>query len=209
MKLNLKKITPPDRWPVEREDMFNMLKLDPTNPANRREGEFIEDLIAAATAYFEDVTGRAFITQTLEMELTPDIVPRVDAGITTNIYENLPEKIKIWRPPCQEVLSVTAVDQDLTEHVISPTVYNVNIKQEPAELRLNYNQLWPFYLRGWFKIRFIAGYGDALSDVPPVIRHAIRVTVSQWYASRESMDYMLPAQAMDLVADLRLEVGDL
>ena len=71
MRYTLKVITPPDRWPVEREDMFNFLKLDISDPAMSREKQLVEELIAAATSMLEELTGRAFITQTLEMIMTP------------------------------------------------------------------------------------------------------------------------------------------
>lgn len=209
MKYTLKVITPPGRWPVERADVMNMVHLDPDNPNNARDQMLLEDLIAAATSKCEQLTGRAFITQTLELTLTPVIIPKVTSGITTYAYEQLPETIKIWRPPCQTITGITATAQDLSVHTISPTIYNADIDQEPAMIRLNFNAWWPFYIRGWYKIQYVAGYGDKLSDVPGPIRHAIRITVAQWWASRENFDYTVPTQAVDLLDNYAIEANDL
>ena len=209
MRYTIKIITPPTGWPVERDDMFNMLKLDMTNPGYSREAQFIDDLIAAATLKCERYTGRAFMTQTLTMIMNPAILPSVTGGVTSYNTENLPETIPVWRPPCQVIHSIKIIGQDLVEHTVTPGTYNVNINQEPALIRLNFGAYWPIYIRGWYEINFDAGYGDTIDTVPPDIRHAIRLTVAQWYASRENLDYTLPTQAVDLLDDYAIDVCEL
>jgi len=211
MRYALKTITPPKTYPVDRDDVFNMLKLDPTNPALVREGQFIEDLIAAATAMIEDYCGRAFITQTLELTLIPDIKGFFNVGNQKYLYETLPQIIKLWRPPCQSVVSFTAIDQAGTSHLQPVGRYAVSTDMEPAEIQLMYGGVWEYYIRGRYVIRYIAGYGDTIDTVPALIRNAIRLTVAQWYASRENLDYTIPVQAVDLLShsNLRIEASDL
>jgi hypothetical protein len=212
MRYTLKTIEAPTQYPVETEAMMRFVRLDTTNPAyttTSDEGLFVEDLIGAATAMLEELTGRAFMTQVLEMVMTPVLRPGVTAGMSTYAYELLPDPIKLWRPPCQLVLGVYATDQAGTSYAQSSANYTVNYDQQPAEITLKEGGAWNYYNRGAYKIRYVAGYGDTIDDVPHQIRQAIRVTVAQWYAQRENMDYSLPTAAVDLISNLALEVRDL
>jgi uncharacterized phiE125 gp8 family phage protein len=209
LRRNIQIITPPTDEPVTLERAFNVLKLDISNPALTDEKLFVTDLITAARLKLERFTGRAFMTQTLKMVLSPEIKPTITGGVMTYYSENLPETIPIWRPPCQEVYSVKVIGQDLIEHTVPEGTFNVNYNAEPALIRLNFGAYWPIYIRGWYEICYEAGYGDAPGDVPKDIRHAIEVTVAQWYAQRENQDYTLPTGAVDLVDDYAIEVGDL
>jgi len=211
MRYALRTITPAASYPVEREDVFNMVKLDPSNPALVREGAYIEDLIASATAMIEDYCGRAFITQTLELTLIPDIKGFFNVGNQKYLYETLPQIIKLWRPPCQSVTSFTAIDQYGTTYLQPAGRYQTNTDMEPAEIQLMYGGVWDYYIRGHYRIQYIAGYGDTLDKVPSQIRNAIRLTVAQWYASRENLDYTIPVQAVDLLShgNLKIEASDL
>ena len=211
MRYALKTITPPTMYPVDRDDIFNMVKLDSSNPALIREAVFIEDLIASATAMIEDYCGRAFITQTLELTLIPDIKGFFNVGNQRYLYETLPQIIKLWRPPCQSVTSFTVIDQAGTSHLQPAGRYATNTSMEPAEIQLMYGAVWEYYIRGYYVIRYIAGYGDTIDTIPPQIRNAIRLTVAQWYASRENLDYTIPAQAVDLLShgNLKIEASDL
>jgi hypothetical protein len=202
-------ITPPANYPVETDDMMNFLKMDYSNPALARERQFIEDLIAGATTLLELYTGRAFMTQTLEMVLKPrlKVIPKL-AGLTY-AYEALPGLIKLYRPPCQEVTGVCAVEQDGTTHAQPDDSYVVNIETQPAELQLVYGAVWIYYIRGYYRIQYTAGYGDTIDKVPPLIRQAVRLTVAQWYGARELHDYSLPTLATDLVQSYRIEAGEL
>ena len=209
MRYSLKKITPPNGYPLDRDDVFNMLKLDPSNPALAREAQYIEDLIASAVGKLEDYCARAFMTQTYDMVLVPNLetVPNVAGKVYG--YQVLPMVIKIWRPPCQSVLSVVCVDQMGVEHVQNAVNYSVNYDVEPAELQLVYGGYWEWWVSGYYKIRFTAGYGDNLSDVPPELRNGLRMCVAEWYAGRENLDYSIPPTAIDAVSDFIISPGDL
>ena len=214
MRYTINTITPPVGYPVEREDMMRFLKMDTSNPAFSSEGAFIEDLIAAATSMLESYTGRTFMTQTLEMVMVPDIEPISTLHGLTYRYESLPRLFKIRRPPCQSVTGVYVIDQTGASHTQSTSYYTTNLYADPAEIALNYEGNWEDYSWGeyyqeYFKVRYVAGYGDTIDTIPPQIRQAIRLTVAQWYASREALDYTIPTQAVDLLQNLKIESWDL
>jgi uncharacterized phiE125 gp8 family phage protein len=52
-----------------------------------------------------------------------------------------------------------------------------------------YDKVWPSArsVRDAVQIRFIAGYGDAASDVPQAIKQAILLLVGHWFENREAV----------------------
>lgn len=199
MRVTLRTITPAVNLPVEREDMLLQLRLSEGNPLFATEILHLEKLMGAATKACEDYCARAFVTQVLEMIVTPEVVPSQDAGILTYAYELLPDPIKLWRPPLQGTVTVTAVDLDGVEHVQAAGMYSVNANEEPGTIRLKWLGWWEYYVRGYYKIRYTAGYGLAKTDVPIAIRNAIELTTAQWYMQREKVDYTIPPTATALL----------
>lgn len=201
MKITLKKLTEPGCFPIETNDAMNMVKLDPSNPANAQARVFIEHLIASATDALEKYTTRCFITTNFVQTLVPRLVRLPNVANSIYGYEVLPELIKLWRAPVQEVTSIVAVNQKLVENVQPPTNYAVNLDVEPCEISLVYGGYWAWWVRGWYKFYFTAGYGDTPDKVPPKLRQAIRMTVAAWYATRENLDYTIPPAAMAAADD--------
>jgi hypothetical protein len=87
--------------------------------------------------------------------------------------------ITIPLPPLQQVVSVTYLDINDAVQTLDPSTYVVN-SDAPSDLSLIESATWPTAaLRaGAVKLRFIAGYGDAGSDVDETIRMAIALQVS-------------------------------
>lgn len=210
MRYALKIINPAVNYPVESGDMLKFLRIDCSDPAMAGEAAFVDDLIGAATSMLEELSGRAFITQTLELRLAPSVKRSIVAGVSGYSYESLPDIIKLWRPPCQSVTSVYAVDLAGATHLQAASNYSFNIYTEPAEIQTSETgNGWEYYVGGYYKIQYICGYGNTIDKVPPQIRNAIRLTVAQWYASRENLDYSVPNQAIDLLTNLTIEIDDL
>jgi len=118
-------------------------------------------------------TWRAFITQTLEYWL--DSFPNVDS-------------VRMPMPPLQSVSSIKYYDVDNVEYTIAATEYYVDTKDQfGGWVTLNDSKSWPTTtLRpaNGVCITFVAGYGDAGSDVPADIRHAILLMVTDAYENR-------------------------
>lgn len=131
----------------------------------------IGSLILAAREYCENKTNRQFITATYVMSL--DAFPS--------------EGISIPRAPLQSIINISYYDLNGDSQTLASSVYRVDSSSEPGRLSLAYNQTWPGVLKvtGSINIHFLAGYGDAASDVPDGIKAAMKLLIGHWYANRE------------------------
>lgn len=212
MRFDLKVKTAATSYPVTLAEVENMIAYDSTNPMHAREELFINSLISAAVAMLENYLGRAFMSQTLKLYVTPEITALHSiAGERYALqyaYELLSDPIKLWRPPCQSVSNIIAYDQVNTAHLQAPGNYTANINIEPATVNLSYGAVWEWYIAGYYAIEYIAGYTSA-ANVPIEIRNAILLTVAQWYKDREQMNFAIPPTATALVEHLKLSSWDL
>ncbi|NTU67971.1 MAG: hypothetical protein HGB02_03715 [Chlorobiaceae bacterium] len=130
----------------------------------------LDDLIAAATAEVEEICSRALITQTWELVLPENALCGRD--------------IMIPRPPLQSVTSVQYTDSNGDQQTASADLYQVDIKAEPGRIKLEPGSQWPAVGVGYSEpvmVKFVAGYGDASTDVPQKIKQAIIALVVHWY----------------------------
>lgn len=129
------------------------------------EDELIQLLIQAAREQAQHETGRALITQGLQM------------------LEPATCRIRLCRPPLQEITSVVALDEDGAETAVDATDYRIDetgllpvlvIKTMPADA---------LHVR----VQYTAGYGEARTDVPAAIRRWMLLHISTHYEHRESV----------------------
>ena len=132
------------------------------------------NLRKAARRWTENYLNRALITQTLDYYMQ-----RFPSGD----YYELP------RPPIQSVTSLTYTDWNgdastLTEN----TDFVLDSDSEPGRIVLEYNKTWPtdtLHPKNPIVTLYVAGYGDAASNVPDDIRQAMLMMVTHWYIHRQ------------------------
>lgn len=132
----------------------------------------ITELIKAARRAAEARTNRAFITQTWELYL--DDFPCSD-------------EIEIPLPPLQEVSSVQYIAPGGSSYsTLATTEYEVDTKAQPGRIRLADGKAWPSTKEALnaVKITFIAGYGDAGSNVPSELMIGMKLLVAHYYDNR-------------------------
>jgi uncharacterized phiE125 gp8 family phage protein len=136
----------------------------------------IDTLILAARKRAESDLGRALITQTWEMYLdefpfnySPGIVPP--------------------RAPLQSVTSIKYIDNDGVEQTWSSADYRVDVKSEPGRITPEWSESWPTprVITNAVTVKYVAGYGDASTDIPQDIRQAMLMLIGHWYENRESI----------------------
>lgn len=140
---------------------------------------YIGTLITAARRYCEAVQKRAFITQTWKLYL-----------------DRFPSVIRVPKPPLQSVSSIAYLDTNGDSQTLSSSVYTVDTDSEPGLIYEGYNQQWPATrdVEKAITVTFLAGYGDASTDVPAEVIHAIKLMVGHWYEHREAVaDGVTPA----------------
>ena len=139
------------------------------------EDDLLNALIATARQWCQDFQNRAYVTQTWELWL--DRWPGKD-------------HIEIPLPPLQSVSSVKYYGTDDTEYTFSSDYYLVDVKSEPGRVCLDYGQSWPSTTLRPYNgvcVTFVAGYGDAASEVPAKIRQAMLLLIGHLYENREQV----------------------
>lgn len=163
---NLRVITPPTVEPVSVETAKVFLRVDISD-----DDALIGALIKGARETGEELARRAFLTQTLEMILD-DWPPNLMLGL--------------MRPPLQSVVSVKYYDEDNVE--ATWTDYTVDARSEPGRIHFNSVPGTSLAESGGVVVRYIAGYGDAPSDVPERLTRAILSLAAYWYENRETVN---------------------
>jgi len=158
----------PSVGPVTRTEAKTHLRVDIAD-----EDDLIDRLIAASSRYCEQVSGRAFITQTLTGGLSGWPIDGV---------------IRLPYPPLQSVTSIAYVDTAGDSANVSSAVYGVDTKL--GLIYVNYGQSWPSTaLRPYdpITVTWVSGYGAAAAAVPEGYKQALLLMVGHLYENRESV----------------------
>lgn len=131
----------------------------------------IDTLIEAAREWCESFTGRAFIKQTW----------------TQIIDWSFPGVIQLPYAPLTSVSSITYIDTAGTSQTLASSEYTVDIQKEPGRVYEAWTKTWPTtrFIRQAVTVTYLAGYGNAASDVPVPLKTAVRQLVLHWYDQRE------------------------
>lgn len=154
----------------------------------------IAAMIVAARVAAEAYTRRSFITTVWEYSLD-------ESEIDSDWFE-LPSA------PLQSIVSVTSYDDDNNGTVFGASNYYADTNSEPGRISLVQGSTWPTDLRdrNSLVIRYKAGWGDAVDDIPDQweepIKRATLVTVANMYENRG--DASLPDTAKALLRHLRV-----
>ena len=165
----LKLITAPAAEPVSTSEAKAHLRVDTT-----ADDTYIGTLITVARQNVESHLRRSLINQTWEVVL--DAFP---AGV-----------IRLPKPPLASVTSIKYTDDDGVEATYSSDNYVVDSDTEPGRVVLKSGQTWPavtLAAANGVRVRYVAGYGAAGSNVPQAIRQAILLVIGSLYENREDV----------------------
>ena len=161
------------KWQVTTEPTVEPVTLDEAKLNLKvdcdADDDLITGLIVTARRWCEDYENRAYITQT----------------ITAKTFW-LPDQIILPRPLLQSVTSVTYVDTAGDTQTLSDTLYDVDTVREPGQIARAFNATYPT-VRGdvnGVTIVYVAGYGDASTDVPQETIQAIQIMIAYYYTDR-------------------------
>jgi len=198
----LRVITPPAVEPITVADAKTELGITAGDQDAR-----LARLIRTARELAEQYTNRAFITQTLGLQLDafPERgIPWWD-GVRQVSIQAFTGGDPIWlpRPPAIAVTSVTYWDADDTEFTMDATQYEVDAMSEPARLVLLSGASWPFSVRAYRAglVTYTAGYGSDPADLPGVIAEAILSHV------RDSVERPNPAVTSENIDNVAVAYG--
>lgn len=171
----------PDVEPVSTAEAKSWSRIDTS-----ADDTLIGTLITGARLRFESDARRSCITQTWEYYL--DRFPSDD------------EAIELPRPPVQSVSSITYTDENGDSQTWSSSDYSLDSVSQPARVYPAYDETYPETqdIRNAVKITYVAGYGDAGSDVPQDVRNAILMLVAHWYEHRETVSLGIEAREVPM-----------
>lgn len=182
MYQTLKVITLPIDYPVDPDQVLDVLKIDDTTTLQDLR---IETLIAAASNLVEHHTRRALLTQTL-LYVLPDVCMK--------------DEIELPRPPLQDVNSITCVDVDSgTETTVDEDIYYLDTYSEPGILRLKNGASWSDLGEAFFRISYDAGYGDTQDTIPAPLITAILQLIIHLHKSEANLDVSIPPEVQYLI----------
>jgi len=153
--------------------------------------DYLHDLIVVAREQVEMITWRKLVTQTWYAYLQ-----RWPGGN----YIELPfGKLQTGTAPI-----IIYTDVDGTPTTWSSAEYIVDANYQKGRITLADGYTWPnetLYPSNPIRIEFICGYGLAVS-VPPQIKHAMKIIVSELFENRETSLIGVSFQEMDTVNNL-------
>jgi hypothetical protein len=132
--------------------------------------------VTAAREYCEKYTRRAFFTQQWELSLDHFPLPKFKTSLAPEERYDWPFFGSAWdyfairlpKPTCISVDSVTYLDLTATLQTLSPSSYYVDYVSEPARLVPSENMFWPYtqqYLPGSIRIGYTSGsYVQSMSE---------------------------------------------
>lgn len=174
----LELFTAPAIEPITLTEVKEHLRIDSSNTS---EDDFINTLIAAATVYYQSRSWRQLITATYKQYL--EDFPAVG--------------MELRKPPLQSVTSIKYEDTNGVEQTLSSSVYQVDVKSEVGRIVLADGESFPDTdeVINAVTIEYKAGYGDAASDVPALVKSVLKLIVAHLFENRDMVTKMgTPAQ---------------
>jgi len=168
--MSLKQTAAPSVEPVSTTVLKGWLRVDTSD-----DDTLLGSLSAGARAYFENATNRQLITATWQFKVATFPNDGGDFILTVS--------------PLQSVTSVTYVNTSDVVTTWDSSNYVVDTDSNVGRLRPAYNVDYPSDVRGYDQdvvVTFVAGYGDAASDVPDGALLAVKLLAGNWYENRES-----------------------
>jgi hypothetical protein len=221
MPLSYRDLTQPAAEPVTLDQVKEQLVLDSDYTAD---DILLLTYIVAARQLVEKLTNRAIFERSTQLTLDHFPCPRYSSTINPNdrtnygiIFSGM--IIRLPRPACTSVESITYQAQDGTVLTLDPSQYRVDLNSEPARITPLPGGCWPFatfYIPGTVQVTYTAGsYGDGSDPTlcPQTIVMAMLLIIGHWYQNREAVSatnmYQVPLAVETLLAGEMFDSVDL
>ncbi len=171
--------------PVEVQDAQDQVRV-----LHDQEATYLQRLLRRATRHCENITRRAFITQTWVLTLDGWDDPRY---ATCRV-------IYVPRPPLISVTSIAYLDSNGDSQTLSSANYRVDTQSQPGRIEEAYSATWPTTrgVIGDVTITHTAGYGASGASVPDDIQHAVLIMAAAMHEHREG-EFETPRAVLDLL----------
>lgn len=182
-------VTPPAVEPVTLAEAREWVRLESDDTANTN---VLTLLIQAMREYAENLTGRAFVQRTLQLNL--DGWPYCG-------------EIELPCPPLVSVTSVKYTDQDEVLQTLDSTLYQVDDVCEPGRIVQAWSAAaWPVAIAipNSVRVLYVAGYDEYGS--PPDYRYNVPAALKIWMGARlatlfENREQLIAQQRVQIPRD--------
>lgn len=167
--MTTKRTTPPSTTPISLIEAKAHVRVDSDD-----DDTVLTAFIGAAVAHLDGqgVLGRAMVTQSWSQWVS-----------------QTPGWVRLTVGPFQSLTSVEYYDTENALQTASLTDFEIRLDGDFVLIKPKADHVWPpAYIRqDAIKITYVAGFGDAATDVPQSIRQAILLMVGHWYENREAV----------------------
>lgn len=167
--MGLVRTVAPASEPVSLAEAKAQCRIDSTD-----ENDLLTALIAAARTHLEEITWRAFVTQTWRLTLRE--FPRCSRPIVPP------------RPPLIAVSSITYLDSTGASQTLAADKYVVDAAADPGTIEPAYGLTWPVTRDhpAAVTVTYTAGFGNAAA-VPADLVHAMKLLIAHYAEHREAV----------------------
>ena len=182
-------VTEPAIEPLTLQGVRQHLRIDDNEQDAKLYG-----LIQDARENAESMTGRALITQTIDVT-----------------YDRWCSTLVVPRGQLQSITSVKYQDHDDAEQTLDTAVYRVDSARDPGRIELDYGQDWPdiYPSSSTITIRAVVGYGSVAGAVPREIKRAMLMMIGHWLENEEATIPGISLQEVPFGAVLLLDQNKL
>lgn len=134
------------------------------------------------------------------------------------ITQTIEEKIDYWPPsgiviptvgPVQSISSIQYLDTDGILQTWASSNYIIDTHSKYARITPDFGQSFPSARAqiNAITLTYVAGYGDAVTDVPEILRQAILKAVADGYDNREDYVKRLPTASQYMLDTYMYQLG--
>jgi uncharacterized phiE125 gp8 family phage protein len=183
-------VTGPAAEPISTATAKKWLRI---NSLITADDTLIDALVTAARQHVEEYCQIRLITQTVRQTLDRWPGYRANAimpneGRISDWKNGKVDYVELIARPVQSISSVTVYDDAGNSSAWASSNYRLSEPGDRSRLVPTDNAAWPSAERrsDAIEIVYVAGFGDAGSDVPDAILKAMKLLVAHWYENREA-----------------------
>jgi uncharacterized phiE125 gp8 family phage protein len=181
-------VTPPTQEPISLDEALAHCRV-----TDDSETGLIVGYLMAARQFAEDFTRCALLQQSIDytIDFGWPMIRTESPYYAISPYFFYRTRVELPRRPLLNVQWVRYIDVDGVTQTLDPSQYIVVGNEVVPYIEQAFGVTWPItrYQPAAIQVRFDAGFGKAMADIPETIRQAILMLVAFWFDNRGSAQF--------------------